>query len=225
MDASLFSLLTLGLGLGLMHALDADHVMAVSTLSNRQPGFLRTIRFSANWALGHGGVLLLSGLCLFGFGLALPENLQRAAELSVGVLLVVLGVVCFISFRRQKVRFERHTHGEIEHSHWTVDGHAHNKDAKGKHAPVMVGVLHGLAGSAPALALIPAVTQGNLWHAMSYLIVFSLGVMISMVLFGLGFGFIQARILANYERVFEWNRRFIAAASIGFGGYWIVQAI
>ena len=55
----IFTLLMTGLGLGLLHALDADHVMAVSALSNRKPDFKRTLKFSASWAIGHGSVLII----------------------------------------------------------------------------------------------------------------------------------------------------------------------
>ena len=62
MAIEMFSLLLTGLGLGLLHALDADHVMAVSALSNRKPSLQRTLKFSANWAIGHGSVLIMLGL-------------------------------------------------------------------------------------------------------------------------------------------------------------------
>ena len=80
-----------GFTLGLLHAFDADHVMAVSALSTEKPSVKRTLRFSANWALGHSGVLIASGLLLFGLGLSLPEPLQIAAEASVGIMLIALG--------------------------------------------------------------------------------------------------------------------------------------
>ena len=80
------SLIAVGFSLGLMHALDADHVMAVSALNNQKAGLRRTLGYCSNWALGHSGVLLFSGLLLFGLGLSLPESLQYAAEVSVGVL-------------------------------------------------------------------------------------------------------------------------------------------
>lgn len=214
-------LLTLGFGLGLLHALDADHIMAVSALSNQRPSFRRTMIQSSNWALGHGFVLLVCGVLLFGFGLALPEFLQKAAEISVGVLLIALGGFCFYQIRRDRLVLERHSHGDVEHVHWT---HASKEKHQG-HKPVFVGVLHGLAGSAPALALIPAVASGEVAEAMGYLVLFSIGVMLAMMTFGFGFAHIQRFLSSKSQNVFQFSRQLVAFVSMTFGGYWIFQAI
>ncbi|NQZ10851.1 MAG: sulfite exporter TauE/SafE family protein [Algicola sp.] len=220
----LLPLVLLGFGLGMMHALDADHVMAVSALSNQKPSLLRTIWFSAHWAVGHGGVLLVSGLLLFGLGVAIPEYLQRFAEMSVGVLLIGLGAACFWQFRKEKIRFDLHSHGDIKHRHWHDEQHTTAK-TEATHVPVMVGSLHGLAGSAPALALIPAVGQGDLTVVIGYLLVFSFGVMLSMMLFGFGLGLIQSKLKQRYDRFYYWSRRFVATTASVVGVIWLYQAI
>ncbi len=238
MLAGSLSIITVGFGLGLMHALDADHVMAVSSLSNNKPGFLRTLKFCLNWAVGHAGILLLSGALLFGLGFQLPGVLIYAAEVSVGVLLVVLGLVCFWQIRRQRLSLVEHSHGALVHRHWRIvgdDGHqvlndadtggARSKTGAGNHAPVMVGVLHGLAGSAPALALVPVMAQGQFFAALCYLLVFSLGVGVSMLFFGFGFAAVQRKFQARYVRLFQWQRHFIASCSIVAGGFWIAQTL
>jgi len=241
MTIEMFSLLLTGLGLGLLHALDADHVMAVSALSNRKPSLKRTLKFSANWALGHGSVLILLGLLFFGLGIALPETIQKLAESSVGVLLIGLGLACFWQFHKEKIVLNKHTHehshGAIEHTHLHIDGHEKKHDEKGDakfdspeqvkeaHTPVMVGILHGLAGSAPALALIPAMMQTNLLEATGYLVLFSAGVLFSMVAFGLSFGLVQKKLQQKSVRIFNWSRKIIAAAAVGIGFYWLAQAV
>ncbi|NRB38447.1 MAG: urease accessory protein [Pseudomonadales bacterium] len=232
-----------GFGLGLMHALDADHIMAVSTLSNTKPGLKRTLFYSANWAAGHGLVLLVSGFLLFAFGLMIPESLQQFAEAGVGVLLIGLGLSCFWQFRKEKLKLQPHSHGEMVHTHWHEDGHEGRHEESGAHSstqdipqnqplkkddlhkPVFVGLLHGLAGSAPALALIPAVGQGQVSLALAYLALFSIGVMLSMVIFGLGFANVQGFLQRRNPWVFEASRRLLATSSIVFGGYWLSQAI
>jgi len=242
MTIEMFSLLVTGLGLGLLHALDADHVMAVSALSNRKPSLQRTLKFSANWALGHGSVLILLGLLFFGLGIALPETIQKLAESSVGVLLIGLGLACFWQFHKEKIVLNKHTHehshGSIEHMHLHVDDHikSHDKNladakldspqqVKEAHTPVMVGILHGLAGSAPALALIPAMMQTDLLEATGYLILFSAGVLFSMVTFGLSFGLVQKKLQQKSVRIFNWSRKMIASAAVGIGFYWLTQAV
>ncbi|ROS04895.1 cytochrome C biogenesis DsbD-like protein [Sinobacterium caligoides] len=214
-----------GFTLGLVHALDADHVMAVTALSNEKPSLWRTLRFSMNWALGHGGVLLMAGMGLFAFGVALPEVLIKFAEASVGFVLIFIGLLSLWRFRRQNLQLHQHQHGDVVHTHWHEENHTTEKDTEKAHAPLMVGVLHGLAGSAPALALIPAVAQGDLVLAAAYLLVFSLGVMLSMCFFGAGLGFLQRRLQKNYVRLFNVNRYLIASFSVLFGGYWLTQAL
>ncbi|NRA25617.1 MAG: sulfite exporter TauE/SafE family protein [Oleispira sp.] len=133
---------------------------------------------------------------------------------------------------------DKHTHlheqGEIEHTHLHFEGHdkisavatpANAKQVKEAHTPVMVGILHGLAGSAPALALIPAMLQTNLLEAMGYLLLFSAGVLFSMVTFGLSFGVIQKKLQQKSVRIFNMSRRVIASAAVGIGFYWLAQAI
>jgi len=223
MDPELFALLGLGFLLGMMHALDADHVMAVSALSVGRPSLGRTLKFSANWAIGHAGVLLFSGVMLFGLGVAIPESLQRLAEVAVGVLLIGLGLWCFWGLRKRRLTIEKHRHGEVVHRHWhragDESGRGHGKEG---HAPILVGVLHGLAGSAPALALIPAVAQGQLLPALGYLLLFSLGVMASMLTFGLGWGSLLNRLS---PRALAWSQQLVASSSIAVGGYWLSQTV
>ncbi len=231
-------LLLLGFSLGFMHALDADHVMAVSALANQKPSIKRTLLFSLQWALGHGGVLVACGVILFGIGVSIPSHLQHWAEMSVGVLLIFLGLSFFWTFRQQKIRLVQHRHDDIVHTHWSADDHESNnhlhshksnrsvKEAIIKnHQPVMIGMLHGMAGSAPALALIPAVTSGQLTLAMTYLVIFSLGVILSMVAFGLGFSWIQQYLYKNYQSVFAGCRCAIALAAIAFGSFWLMKTI
>jgi hypothetical protein len=88
----------------------------------------------------------------------------------------------------------------------------------------MVGAMHGLAGSAPALALIPVVVHGELLTALAYLALFSFGVMLAMVVFGLGLGATQRFLQQRYLWVFNSFRNLVAGASILLGGYWILQA-
>ena len=216
-------LLLFGFGFGLMHALDADHIMAVSMLSQKKSGFGKTLLHSAHWALGHGVVLLISGACLFGFGVALPESLQKVAEASVGILLVILGLSCFWQFRRDKLSLVKHSHDGVEHIHWHDNNPEHDK--KHVHQPVFVGILHGLAGSAPALALIPAMASGEIMLAMVYLLLFSLGVLISMLGFGLGLAKLQGWLSLRYNAAFQCSRYALAGLSIGLGSFWLISAV
>lgn len=219
-------LILLGFSLGLLHALDADHVMAISAMANQKPSMRRTLLFSMNWALGHGGVLLICGVILFGVGLTIPENLQHLAELSVGILMITLGLSFYWRMHTLKVKLTQHKHDGVVHTHWTTDDHQVDTKVKkslDKHQPVMIGMLHGLAGSAPALALIPAVASGQLALAITYLLIFSFGVMLSMLVFGLGFSWMQNYLFLHYQRISVVCRHVVALAAIVFGGFWVIQ--
>jgi ABC-type nickel/cobalt efflux system permease component RcnA len=238
-------LLLLGLGLGLLHSLDADHIMAVSLFNNQRPSLKRTLFFALYWALGHGGILLCGGLLLFGLGVSIPDSFSWAAEIGVALLLVGLGVYFIWQLRNQHLRIEQHRHGDIVHTHLYVgdshtDGQKNNHqqyhDEKNSvpkdkatyvasHPPVMVGLLHGLAGSAPALALIPAVASGQLVIAMSYLLLFSFGVIVSMLVFGLGFTYVQTFFYQRYQTLFQWLRGVLAVTAIAVGSMLLLRLV
>lgn len=227
-------LVLLGFSLGFLHALDADHIMAVSALANQNPSIKRTLLFSLHWALGHGGVLLFAGFILFGLGLTIPDRLEYLAEVMVGVLLIVLGLIFFWKFRQLKINLVPHRHDNIVHTHWVTDTHIHdtvkNHTEKKEeiikvHQPIMVGVLHGLAGSAPALALIPAVAAGQLSLAITYLMIFSSGVILSMLVFGLGFSWMQQYLYRYYQRAFTVCRHLIALAAVLVGVLLVIKTI
>ncbi|WP_444994949.1 HoxN/HupN/NixA family nickel/cobalt transporter [Aliikangiella sp. IMCC44359] len=237
MLVELIPLLVLGFGLGMLHALDADHVMAVSSLSNQKPSLFRTIYFSAHWSIGHGGILLACAILLYGMGIIIPEELQSLAESLIGIFLIVIGLMCFWQFRQDNIRLNVHHHGETKHMHWQrnedltertnqkLEQNESKRSIEKQHMPVLVGGLHGLAGSAPALALIPAVNQGELLVVLTYLVIFSLGVMLSMLLFGLSFGFLQKYLKERYVKVFYLSRHLVASLSVLFGGFWLYQTI
>jgi cytochrome c biogenesis protein CcdA len=130
--------------------------------------------------------------------------------------------------RKQKPRLHVHQHGDVTHAHWLVQDGSKSKNHEA-HTPTMVGMLHGLAGSAPALALVPLVSQGaaseQLGLAAAYLIVFSLGVLLAMALFGLGLGVAQQKLQAFNTQFFQWSQYLIATGSIVLGSFWLSQSI
>ncbi len=226
-------ILLLGLGLGVMHALDADHVMALLALNNQTSRLRRIAYCSTYWAIGHGAVLLGCGVLLFGFGVIIPESLQWLAEFSVGLVLILIGVGCLWQLRKATLKV--HSHGDIQHIHWHENEHTNEdlieqsdkptkKRLKEKHKPLMIGMLHGLAGSAPVLALIPALNQGHLFFAVAYLVLFSVGMMLSMIAFGLSFAYCQKFFGSKLQSIAQYGRYALAALSISFGAFWMFQA-
>lgn len=200
-DAGLLGLLGLGFGLGLVHALDADHVMAVSALASTRPGVRECLRFALRWALGHGGTLLLVGGTAFALGLAIPEALARDAELAVGIVMIGLGAWVLRDALRRRAHLHFHHHDGVPvHAHWHTHAPrgAHASDAhRHGHAAVLVGALHGTAGSAPMLALLPAVAEGSAGLGLAYLVAFSAGVLVAMLVFGGLFGALLRRVVRS----------------------------
>ena len=233
MSASIFAILGMGLSLGFVHALDADHVMAVSALSSQRRSqsnvLVRSLRYCGFWALGHGAVLMLAALFLFGVGLHMPIALQQLAEQAVGLVLIAIGIILLRQLRSERLSLHRHRHGDIEHTH-LVDHHGQIAHARlpgnsSSHFPVMVGVLHGLAGSAPALALVPVASGMNAWLAVAYVAIFSLSVLLGMLAVGVGLGGIQT-FLAGRGSLALWRfRQLLGVLTVGFGAYWFGQAL
>ncbi len=171
MNVELWGVLVMAFSLGMLHALDADHVIAITGLNCQQPDKKNSLLFCARWAFGHGGTLLLIGGAVMFLGMAIPERLSAIAENLVGVALIAIGVMVLLEMYRQCAHRAFHRQSlNNEHQH--------------SHAPVLVGVLHGVAGSAPLLALLPLSQMTSPWRAMSYLLLFGLGVFIAMLIFG-----------------------------------------
>lgn len=230
MNIELLSVLLLAFGLGMMHALDADHVMAVTGLSCQKPDKKTSVLFCARWALGHGAALMLIGTLVMFLGMAIPEHLSAYAENLVGVVLIIIGFYVMWDIVRQRAHLHFHRHDSWpQHAHWHSHKHAkdeHHKDKhRHKHAPVLVGVLHGTAGSAPLLALLPLSQLSSPWLGISYLLLFGLGVFLAMLVFGGVIG-----------QVFGWMKRWgnqaitslragVSILSIAYGVKLVVTAI
>src|SRR5690554_5493586 len=188
MTPEIILLLALGAGGGLLHALDADHILAVSTVAvSGDASRRRILRTAFNWALGHGLSLALVTLVVLGFGLAVPETLSSAAELLVGAILVAVGLSLLRGLWRGELRFSAHRHSGLPtHVHLHDAAHLPASDRRdaGDHRPVLIGIIHGIAGSAPLIALLPLVIKAEFVLAGLYILLFTLCVAAAMCLFG-----------------------------------------
>jgi sulfite exporter TauE/SafE len=177
---NLAAVLTLGFFLGMRHATDADHVVAVSTIVSRQ----RTLRAAAPigilWGAGHTLTILLVGGAIILFGIVIPPRLGLGMELSVAVMLLLLGAMNIRSVvqdvamtsteRRQKTHLHPHPRKELPSNE-----QAHSM------RPLVIGIVHGLAGSA-AVALLVLGTIRDSLLALGYLLVFGVGTIGGMLL-------------------------------------------
>lgn len=150
-------MLGVGMMLGARHAVDADHLVAVAGMLGRGGGISSAMRTAVLWGIGHSFTFLGVGLGIVALELRIPASFERVAELSVAVMLVVLGVV---NWRGAEAKNE-------EPSPPTV-------------RPIAAGIIHGLAGSA-GIALLALTTIQTSWGAILYLLAFGVGTVVGMV--------------------------------------------
>ncbi|MCK9543827.1 MAG: hypothetical protein M0R03_17550 [Novosphingobium sp.] len=194
----LVSVLLVGFTLGLLHALDPDHLITVASLSARPDANDATLRYAALWALGHGGLLVAIAAAVMLLGWTLPEALPAGAEWTVGLILIGVGASAL---------WLRHP------------PHGKRSNLREK-APFAIGLIHGLAGSAAMLALIP-VTLYRPAAGLAYAIVFSFGVLVGMMGFALVLDRVQHGLAARVPALQRAVRLTLGIGAIGMGAYWL----
>lgn len=205
--------LALGFFLGMRHATDADHVVAVTTIVTRQREIASAAVTGLLWGIGHTFTLVAVGAAIILFNLTIPNWIGVGMELSVGLMLVLLGLFNIAAFfnlrpgvwrragpgRSEVIHSHAHSHGDYVHTHphgHSPDVHPHQPDQTPlaaidrrfgasrlyRHArPVIVGIVHGLAGSAAVTLLVLAAVRDPGW-AIGYLLVFGVGTIAGMML-------------------------------------------
>ena len=189
MEASTIAVLSLGFVYGLRHALDPDHMVAVTTIVSEHKSLARSSLVGTFWGLGHTTSLLIASLVVLLLKITIPKQVELWLEMAVAAMLVVLGVnVILRAARNRGLQLHTHSHshdGQETHSHL----HVHNReDHEHRHKmfrlgrkPFVVGLVHGMAGSAAvtlaALTTIPSVAVG-----LVYIGLFGLGSIGGMLL-------------------------------------------
>lgn len=212
------SLLAFGFFLGMRHATDADHIIAVSTIVSRERNLRGAAWIGGLWGLGHTLTVLAVGGAIILFGVVIPPKVGLAMEFAVAVMLVSLGLFTLHSVTRQireqvtyqlagqhphgqggDAHLHTHVHGDYIHAHRHGHGHTDHGHAEDDTPParldrllgglrpyalirpLVVGVVHGLAGSAAVALLVLAAVREAAW-AVAYLAVFGLGTLVGMML-------------------------------------------
>ncbi len=121
--------LFLGLLLGVRHAFDADHLVAVSTIVSEYRNALRAVWVGVSWGLGHTTTLFLAGVAILVARISLPEGVALTFEFLVGVMLVILGLQIFWNFRKGKVHLHQHEYDRESHQHF----HSHQETTEHAH--------------------------------------------------------------------------------------------
>lgn len=184
----MFGILGLGFLLGMQHALEADHIAAVSSIAARRTNVADIVKHGLTWGLGHTLMLFVFAGAVILLGHAIPDSLARPLETSVGIMLVGLGANVLWRLWRDRVHFHQHGHGDGTrhvhlHSHLNEktphkrSAHAHRHGFRWR--SLLVGLMHGMAGSAALLIL--AVSQvASPVYGMLYVALFGIGSMLGM---------------------------------------------
>lgn len=216
------TIILIGFALGMRHATDPDHVVAVTTIVSRQQNIRQAALIGMLWGMGHTLTIFAVGALIILFRVSIPPRLGLTMELMVGLMLVLLGVLSLTGI------LQRIT-GWVRSPHATADGSlaANGSATQGLGPlqtcrPLLVGIVHGLAGSS-AVALLVLTTIRNPYAASAYLVVFGAGTMAGMML-------ITATIALPFaytaKRFSGWNRglgAFSGLASLIFGGFLTYQ--
>lgn len=232
LPVSFIAILALGFFLGMRHATDADHVVAVSTIVSRERSVVNAALIGALWGAGHTLTILAVGTAIIVFSFVVSPRLGLTMELSVGLMLVLLGALNILGFRRSVEEYvHHHNHSDTPHEHAAHQSELDpNGVSPGQHAhglslavldrfcgtltiyqmfrPLLIGIVHGLAGSA-AIALLVLTTIHNSHWAVAYLLIFGLGTIAGMMVITVALG----STIAYAGRRSESLTRYLAAAS------------
>jgi high-affinity nickel-transport protein len=215
------SIIAIGFFLGMRHATDPDHVVAVTTIVSRQNKISRAALSGIFWGIGHTLTILVVGTAIILFDVVIPARIGLSMEFSVALMLVFLGVMNVAAFVRSSrsvpevthevtheaklgdaaatVHTHPHSHGDLIHTHphtHAAESYPHTHDSPAldrmdrlfgriglyrQLRPLLVGIVHGLAGSAAVALLVLTTIRDPRW-AIAYLLIFGVGTVAGMML-------------------------------------------
>jgi len=247
---TLLSIIALGFFLGMRHASDPDHVIAVTTIVSRQRSIRHAASIGVLWGLGHTITILVVGSAIILFGLVIPPRVGLTMEFSVGLMLILLGVLNLSGIMRwiseavTPLQLGQHSHphghGDYVHNHphgHSPENHGHAEDATplgwmdrtfGRLGlyhilrPLAVGIVHGLAGSAAVALLVLTTIRVPSW-AIFYLLVFGVGTIAGMMLITAAIAVPFSFSEIRYARLNRGLGLVSGLISLGFGLFIVYQ--
>ena len=229
MDTSLIAALGLGFLLGLRHAMEADHVAAISTFVSRERTLLRSCLRGTFWGIGHTAALLVAGIVVIAFKVRIPPEFEQVVETVIALVLILLGGhVLLRSFSALSLHSHEHVHEGVRHRHTHVHLGAHGAhdhvhlfaDAR---KPLLLGVLHGLGGGG-ALVLVVLTTLPSPAAAFLYIVVFGLGSTAGMLVLSGLIGLPFKLLAGGSERVATVLQIVVGVVSIAIGVFMLHSA-
>src|ERR1043165_1824535 len=180
-EVSTISMLAFGFVLGLKHAIEADHIAAVSTIASEHASIVRSTFVGAFWGLGHTISLLIAAGAIVLLHVEISRNVSLVLEFGVGIMLIALGANALRKIARGgHMHMHVHQHGGRLHAHPHIhqsrqhDRTSEHHGFKLHRRPLIVGMIHGLAGSGALMLLVlSAIRQPVI--ALGYVLLFGLG--------------------------------------------------
>jgi ABC-type nickel/cobalt efflux system permease component RcnA len=225
---SALGVLIIGLGLGLRHALDTDHLAAVSTIVSERKNWFSSLLIGGLWGIGHTASLLLAGAAVILMRLDIGRY-EKPLEFCVALMLIGLGVnVLYKLWRGGRVHFHEHSHAGHTHIH----PHLHDEKPEPAHShhglklgvrPLIVGMVHGLAGSAALMLSVLMTIKGSTALAFAYIIIFGVGSIGGMMLMSLILS-LPIHLTSGYFTKANLAVRALAGCfSLGFGLFMVYE--
>lgn len=223
MEIGFLSILALGFVLGIKHAIEPDHIIAVSTIASQSKKLFRSTLAGVFWGIGHTATLFIIGIILIFMKGEIPEKWAMSLEFLVGIMLVYLGLTTVFSLKN--IHVHQHEHDGEEHKH--IHSHIHSGTHEHQHQhknvsylkSMLIGLVHGLAGSG-AMVLLTMSTVKSVWEAAIYILIFGVGTIIGMLFFttliGLPFVFSAKKVTLNKTLT-----QITGSISIVFGVYYM----
>ena len=212
----LISIFFFGFLLGVKHALDADHIVAVTTIVSRSQSLLRAVLVGVTWGIGHTFTLFVVGFGVLVFKLTIPDRLALSLEFVVGVVLVLLGIPLI----RQLVVSRAHVHWHQHEDKRHLQSHSHDEDPGHDHShirrPLLLGMVHGLAGSGVLIPLLLS-TMSSVVQGLFFLLFFGGSTILSMLLIS-GLIGLPFRLTTQFSlRLNLWIQGIAGLISVAFG--------
>jgi len=212
------TIIMLGLGflLGVEHAFEPDHIVAISSLISKEKNLKKTTILGAIWGVGHTTTLFLAGIIILTLKITIPETIALSLEFLVGLVIIFLGFYVIRDIIEKNKHIHKHTHNGRTHTH--IHSHKGTDQHTHYHQSFSVGLIHGLAGSA-ALMLLILSTFNSLIIGIIYILLFGIGSMVGMAIVGglISIPFIySSKKSRSINTVIQYGTGMI---SIGFGSY------
>jgi high-affinity nickel-transport protein len=223
---SFVGILILGFFLGMRHATDPDHVIAVMTIVSKQRKVAKAGVIGALWGMGHTATIFVVGAVIILFKVAIPPRLGLSMEFAVGLMLILLGVLNLTGVLRRLQTVWAPALLPVEPQQTEprrrADGALREFGLYNALRPLIIGTVHGLAGSA-AVAILAMTTIADPWWAVAYLLLFGLGTVAGMAAMTTAMAF---PIVYTGRRMVRWSEAISAGSgvvSVAFGVFIALQ--